>query len=116
MKGKILLICCLLWAGSCRRDSPPPGVLTKTQMVEWMIDIYLAEARASTWSLPLDSSYKIFLPHQDSLKHRYGIQDSTLRKSYEYYIERPTELEAIYDQVIDSLNLREQRLKESTPR
>jgi len=64
--------------------------------------------------LPLtrDSAYRLFLPYQDSLLHKRGIQDSLLKKSYAYYLQRPAELEAIYDAIIDSLSLREQRRRD----
>jgi hypothetical protein len=34
-----------------------------------------------------------------------------LKKTYAYYLAHPAELEKIYDSVIDTLALREQRLK-----
>jgi hypothetical protein len=95
---------------SCQTNSEPKGVLTKTQMVDWMLDLYIAEARTQLINTSRDSAYKLFLPYQDSLKHRKGITDSVLSKSYRYYFENPGKLEAIYDVVIDSLSLREQRL------
>jgi hypothetical protein len=60
-----------------------------------------------------DSSYRLFLAYQDTLMHRRGVSDSTLRKAYAYYLEHPNELEAIYDAIIDSLSLKEQRLREA---
>ena len=106
---------CLLLAVSCKKDSTPPGVLTKSQMADWMIKVYLAEARTGAWAISRDSAYKLFVPYQDTLKHRNSMSDSTLMKSYLYYLENSTELEVIYDIVIDSLNLREQRIRESAP-
>lgn len=96
---------------SCKTEKEPQNILSKPQMVDWLIDIYLAEARTTSLPGNRDSAYKIFVPYQDSLLQRKGIQDSILRKSYQYYLEHPTELESIYDTVIDSLSLREQRLR-----
>ena len=84
-------------------------------MADWMIKVYLAEARASAWSIPRDSAYKLFVPYQDTLKRRNGLADSTLMKSYLYYLENSKDMEAIYDIVIDSLNLREQRVLKTAP-
>lgn len=98
---------------SCKTEKEPQNILSKPQMVDWMIDIYLAEARMTALPVTRDSAYKIFVPYQDSLLQRKGIQDSVLRKSYQYYLEHPLELEAIYDTVIDSLSLREQRLRQN---
>jgi Domain of unknown function (DUF4296) len=103
----ILILCTIV---SCERDSEPEGVLTKPQMVDWMLDLYMGEARAQLFNTSRDSAYKLFLPYQDSLKHRQGITDSVLTKTYRYYLEHPAKMEAIYDVVIDSLSLREQKL------
>ena len=97
---------------SCNHEKVPQGILSRAQMVDWMMDIYLAEARTQLLPFPRDSAYKLFLPYPDSLMRRKGIQDSVLQKSYQYYLEHPTEFEAIYDTVIDSLSLREQRLRQ----
>ena len=98
---------------SCGREKEPPHVLSKDQMVDWMISLYLAESRTTLLPINRDSAYKLFLPYQDSLMHRKNIQDSVLKKSYEYYLHHPSELESIYEAVIDSLSLREQRLREN---
>ena len=111
--NRIIFVGCFLLAMSCKQDSTPKGVLNRAQMTEWMLEVYLAEARTGSWPISRDSAYKLFLPYQDTLKRRKGLQDSTLMKSYQYYLSRPTELESIYDTVIDSLNLREQRMMRS---
>ena len=99
---------------SCKNaKEAPQNILSKAQMADWMISLYLAEARTSLLMMNQDSAYKLFLPFQDSLMRQKAIQDSTLRKSYDYYLQHPGELESIYDAVIDSLSLREQRLREN---
>jgi Domain of unknown function (DUF4296) len=95
---------------SCKKDTAPQGILSKSQMVDWMLSMYLAEAKAQMLPYSRDSAYKLFLPFQDTLMHRKGIQDSVLRRTYQYYAENPIEMEALYDIIIDSLSLREQRL------
>lgn len=101
----------LLW--SCQKEKESDSILSREQMVDVMMEIYLAEARTTLLPVPRDSAYRLFLPFQDSLLHRKGIADSTLKKSYAYYLQRPKEMEAIYDAIIDSLSLREQRLREN---
>ena len=111
MRLTCVVLFLLLGLISCKKkDKEPQGILSKAQMVDWMIDIYLAEARLQVIPITRDSAYKIFVPYQDSLMHKKGLQDSVLRKSYQYYLEHPNEFEALYDTVIDSLSLREQRL------
>ena len=115
MKGRLVLVIFLLLPVSCKKDSTPQGILTKSQMADWMIKVYMAEARTGSWAISRDSAYKLFVPYQDTLKQRNGLTDSTLMKSYLYYLENSKDMEDIYDIVIDSLNLREQRVLQPAP-
>jgi Domain of unknown function (DUF4296) len=116
MRGICLYLLMLLSAiGSCTKETKPQGILSKAQMADWMLDIYLAESRVLQLSITRDSAYKIFLPYQDSLMRRKSVQDSVLKKSYEYYLSHPIEFETVYDIVIDSLSLREQRSLQMPP-
>ena len=105
----VVLILILSTTISCKKDKQPTDVLSEGQMVDWMLDIYLAEARTLTFP-NRDSAYRVFLPYQDSIMRQKGINDTLLQKSFQYYFENPAKLEAIYDVIIDSLSLREQRL------
>ena len=57
---------------------------------------------------------KYFKPAEQKLLAREGVSDSIMRITYQYYIERPKEFEKIYDSVIDSLSLLEQKEKSKT--
>ena len=106
----VILVLIFSVAFSCKKESPKEGILTKAQMADWMMSMYLSEAGILTLPMVRESAYKVFVPYEDSLLRRKSLQDTTLEKSYQYYLEHPQELEAIYDIVIDSLSLREQRL------
>lgn len=109
----LLLVITLFGAVSCQPKKSEAPPLSRDQMVGLMMEIYLAEARTMLIPAVKDSSYRLFLAYQDTLMHRRGVSDSTLRKAYAYYLEHPNELEAIYDAIIDSLSLKEQRLREA---
>jgi hypothetical protein len=106
----LLLVAIFAVAFSCKKERPAQGIMTKAQMVDWMMTLYIAEARLLTLPMTRDSVYKIFVPFRDSMLAQKNLQDSTLRNSFQYYLDRPAELESIYDIMIDSLSLREQRL------
>ena len=114
LSGAVLILI-LSTTISCKKDKQPADILSQGQMVDWMLDTYLAEARMQSFTFSRDSAYKLFLPYQDSLMRTKGINDSLLQKSFQYYFENPAKLEAIYDIVIDSLSLREQRLLPGPP-
>ncbi len=105
----------LAYLTSCTKEKKEQPPLDRNQMTNLLIDIYLAEARTTLLPVSRDSAYRLFLPHQDSLMRHKGIGDSTIKRAYSYYLRHPTEFEAIYDAVIDSLSLREQRIRENKP-
>ena len=104
----ISLLCALL-SVSCRTEKPPKDILASEQLTQIMIEFYLAEAKLSNYSLAQDSAKKLFMPFEEATLKKYGVADSTLKKTYQYYFDRPTELEKIYEIVIDSLSLRERK-------
>lgn len=106
----ILVVWLALLPASCGKRVEDEAPLTRDQMVSLMMEVYLSEARMTFIPMPRDSAYRLFLAHQDSILHKRGLTDSTLHKAYSYYINHPAELEAVYDAIIDSLSLREQRI------
>lgn len=112
MLNKILFYTLLIsLATSCQKEKLPAGVLTKEELSALMVNIYLAEARLSVALVPRDSADKLFKPFQAKLLKGKGLSDSSMNLTYQYYVSHPKELEQIYDSVIDTLALREQRSK-----
>lgn len=112
--GWIKYVCIMLLCGltQCRDTTKPEGLLSQQEMVNLMVDVYLAEARISSTQIPRDSAIQLFYPYEDSLLSEKGLSDSVLMANYQYYMLHPQEMEVILDAVIDTLNLREQRMKE----
>ncbi|MBS1558936.1 MAG: DUF4296 domain-containing protein [Bacteroidetes bacterium] len=94
---------------SCGKKDVAHPVLTKAQMASLLVDIYLAEAQAQSVPKPQDSLIKFFLPHEKKVLEEHHVSDSLLKDTYRYYYAHPKELEAVYDAVIDTLSLYEQR-------
>ncbi len=118
MAGKLAVMVGLLCAFSCTtpKKEMPKDVLTKPQLTSFMIEMYVAEAHLEAISMPKDSAIKLFIPYEEKLKQKFAISDSTLKKTYQYYLEHPKDLEEVYDALIDSLNLKEQKtIKDNKP-
>jgi hypothetical protein len=107
---KLLLVFLFLVWSACSSPKKPEGVLTQSQLSALFIDIYLAEARLDVMPVAKDSSIRFYIPFEQKLLQAKGISDSTLKKTYSYYLAHPKELEQVYDAVIDTLTLRDQRL------
>jgi hypothetical protein len=109
---RLLVFFLILGWMSCSSSKKPEGVLTQAQLSALLIDVYLAEARVESVTLPKDSLMKIFVPHEQKILQAKGIPDSILKLTYQYYLAHPKELEQVYDAIIDTLVLRDQRLKQ----
>jgi len=106
------LICMLIILGSatgCQSDKTPPGVLSKQEYAEYLVSVYVAEAKLNTLAITPDSAMKLFQPFEQSLLEKYGKSDSVIQKTYQYYLGHPEQLEQVFTAVIDTLNLKEQK-------
>lgn len=106
---KYLGIVVLMTLVQCKEAHKPAGLLNKDEMVNQLVELYLAEAKVAVTAISRDSANKLFRPYDELFAESKGFKDSTLKASYNYYFQRPEELEKILDAVIDTLNLREQR-------
>jgi Domain of unknown function (DUF4296) len=105
-----------LGLGACQNDKEPEGVLTREQLSALFVEFYLAEARLGNTTVVRDSALQLFVPFEESFLKEKGVSDSVLRKTYIYYFNNPSKLELIYDAVIDTLSLREQRATQPSPK
>jgi len=95
---------------SCNRSARPEGVLSHADMVRTLTEIYVVEEKVNRLGLARDSGEKVF----DSLRVRVfrnlSYPDSVFKRSLDYYTGRPQEMQEIYAALVDSLQLREQRV------
>lgn len=106
---RIICLFILTLTVACQKNEKPQEVLSQAQLSALLVEVYLAEARLDMVSKPKDTTIKYFIPFEEKLLQRLGVPDSVLRKTYAYYLDHPKELEQVYDSVIDTLTLREQR-------
>ena len=99
----------------CQSKKKPADILSPEEMVKTMTAVYIGEQKVGGLNLSVDSAKIVFSKIQGKIFEVAGVPDSIFKKSFDYYIERPKELELIYTALIDSLNLQEQRLNVSAP-
>lgn len=107
--GLIYTLIFLVFLSACGRDKTPPGVLNKKDYAEYLVNVYVAEAKLNTLAITPDSAMKLFQPYEQSLQQKFGKSDSLMQKTYEWYLAHPEQLEQVYTAVIDTLNLLEQK-------
>lgn len=117
MIGKFVVV--MIVAGgafcACTQEKKQDDVLDKDEMTSLLIEVYLAEARVGTSIFIADSARHVFEAHEKVLLQRRGLTDSAVKRSYEYYLEHPVQMQEIMDAVIDSLSLREQTVGLTPP-
>lgn len=105
----IILLCISVVFGCQDKSKKPEGILSHEEMVKVLADVYIAEQKVVNLSLGIDSSQQVFNAMKGKVFEQTGVPDSVFKKSIDYYLDRPRELEQIYGVLVDSLQLREQR-------
>lgn len=90
-------------------EKKPEGVLSRAEMVAIMEDIYLSEEKVNHLALKRDSAKIVFAAMKDKIFANAAVSDSAFKRSFDYYMEHPQEMELIYTALVDSLQLLEQR-------
>lgn len=96
------------WIMSCE-ERRPDEILSKAEMVRVMEELYIAEEKVNHLALSRDSARRVFDVMGAKIFQSAAISDTVFRKSFDYYMERPREMELIYTALVDTLQLREQR-------
>ena len=107
-------ICMLILCFSCGdSDRSKNDILTREEMVKALTEVYLAEQKVNRLGLPRDSAEREFGRFQQFVFEKIGVQDSVFKRSFNYYMDRPREMELIFTALVDSLSLMEQRIESS---
>ena len=107
MKKLFLILITIALLGCVRKDKPPEGIMSKQQMVSFLIDLHLMEAKMNAARIPRDSIKTFFPAIEEALFEKHNITDSVYYRSYQYYLNDMFDMEEIYSAVVDSLSLRE---------
>ncbi len=84
----------------------PDQLLSKDQMVSFLVDLHLAEAKISYAGIgKADSTERMFRNYEAYLFKKHHITDSVYYQSYEYYLAQMDQLDEIYASVVDSLSV-----------
>ena len=84
--------------------------MTEHDMINYLIDLHIAEAAVQNLRLKVDSAKVVFAAKEKLLLKHHHITDSVFINSYNYYLQNPVKLEEIYGAVVDSISLRQSLL------
>lgn len=102
----------LLACFGCGEESerkPAKGILSRVEMVQVLADFYISEEKVNRLLLSRDSSEVVFQIMKDKVYSDNSVSDSVFRASFDYYMNRPKQMELIFTALVDTLQLREQR-------
>ena len=114
-----ILFVILVWTAistACTTDrtlsEPPSQLLSQQEMVSFLIDLHLAEAKMNYIEIGKNDSLEIvFRNYEKYLMNQHGFTDSVYLQSYEYYLDHMELLDEIYSDVVDSLSVMNSREK-----
>src|SRR5262245_53776195 len=99
-----VVVTLVIFALSCSKgDRVPEGILNHDQMVSVMSELYITEQKISTLGVKRDSLSQIFEVMKDKIFTKTGVTDSIFKKSLNYYMDHPLQMELIYTSLVDSL-------------
>ena len=118
------LIVITLFLVSCSpgvdRKDAPENLIEKDKMVDVLTELMKLEGHASGQYIQVTRYEKLLTASADSLFKAQGVTAKQFEKSFDYYAHQQTDLEEIYEHVLDKLNhemtdleLKEQKKKKS---
>lgn len=109
----ILLAGWLMQACTSPLDPAPADLIAEKKMTAILFDIHVAESRVENMGLPHDSALAFFQRQQQQIFEKHQVPAQKFFRSYDYYVKNVSELDKIYEKVIDSLSVKE--VEASTP-
>lgn len=98
---------------SCKGKDTPPGILDKEAMAALLVDVHLVDGSLSSVPQFPDTLYKYGMGKYLSVFKLHHTDSTQFKKSFKYYVNKPDQLEAVYDDVINRLKQKTDSLNKS---
>lgn len=96
----------MLAAIGCDNSSTQGEIMSEDAMVDYLIELHIAEAQIQNLRLRKDSAEYVFEVYEKHLLEKNGITDTLFARSYNFYLQNSDKLENIYESVVDSISVR----------
>jgi hypothetical protein len=103
----ILLAGLFLQACTSPLDPAPADLIPEKKMTAILVDIHVAESRVENLGLPHDTASVYFQRLQQEIFKKHKVKPEKFYKSFDYYVMNVSELDKIYEKVVDSLSVKE---------
>lgn len=111
MKTISMLILFISLTLACSQADEDKTMLLKSKMISILNDIHIAESEIAIKNLPSDSARLYFYQFQKGIFEKHDTDSTTFNKSFKYYLSQGVLFDQIYGEVVDSLGLKESKLK-----
>lgn len=114
---RFLILFLLLTAfAACKQEAKKPaGMLTEAELVEVLVAFHMAEARAEVMLIPRDSIRPLLDSRYQEIFEELKIDSARFNVSFAFYEQNPTQMDSLYQKVIDELVEREATYRSTTP-
>ena len=94
---------------ACDKSSEQGEIMPTKAMINYLIELHIAEAKVQNLRLKKDSSDYVFNVYEKHLLKTNELTDSLFIRSYNYYLQNPAQLEIIYEAIVDSISVRKSK-------
>lgn len=92
---------------ACGTSDKPSNLLPENKMVDILEDIHLTESKVNNLAMgSSDSSLAIFKKLETDILKKHLVDTAAFRKSYQYYVTEPEEFKAIYNKIVEHLEVK----------
>jgi hypothetical protein len=110
MQTRYVVLCFILFLCGCGSGTPE-GILPEKVMVGLLIDMQIADARVSGAGQRSDTARVMMRFYEDTIFEKHNVNREVYLKSMAYYMDHPKLMDKMYEAMIDTLHLREQKIQ-----
>ncbi len=96
-----------LFACSSQEETIPEGILEEGTMVSILTSVHIEENYIKQQNIAADTAIAVFHVRKNAIFEKYHTDSTTFNKSFDYYLQHPKKIDAIYAAVTDSLGLKQ---------
>ena len=110
-----ILFCFSVLACGEKKTDTPENLISRDKMVQILADIHIAEAQIEGKLIYPDTAQMVFKYKEEEIFEKHDVTEQEFRETYQYYKDNLKEMDALYEIIVDTLSLRETKLRAETP-
>ena len=110
-----ILFCIGLIACGRKEPKQPDNLVPRDKMVHILADIHTAEARIESNMVYPDTAMMVYTFAEKQIIEQHGVTEQDFRDTYQYYKDNLKEMDALYEIIVDTLSLRETKMRATAP-